>query len=168
MMSTVDSILLLAGSLMVENVYIKFMGRDIPRGSGRGLRIARQTTLVIGVLALLVAFNPPAAILWIVTMSFSLMASAFTFPFLLGLWWPRTTKEGGIVGMIGGAIACVFWYVIGYMKYQTFDNWVGGIWPALVGPIVSLILVVLVSKWTSPPPQDVTEIFFFEEEPSVE
>ena len=36
---------------------------------------------------------------WIVTMAFSLMASAFTFPFLLGLWWSRLTKEGGIAGM---------------------------------------------------------------------
>jgi len=31
--------------------------------------------------------------------------------------------------MIGGAISCVFWYVIGYMKYQSFSNWMaGGLW----------------------------------------
>jgi Na+/proline symporter len=158
MMSTIDSILLLAGSLVVENIYIKFMGKDID--SRRGLKIARFVTLGIGVLALLVAIKPPTAILWIVTMSFSLMASAFTFPLLLGIWWPRATKEGGIAGMIGGALSCVIWYVLGYMKYQSFDNWIGGIWPAIFGAVISLGLVVAVSRVTPRAPQEVIEIFF--------
>lgn len=158
MMSTIDSILLLAGSLVVENIYIKSMGRKID--SRQGLKIARSVTLVIGILGLAVAIKPPAAILWIVTMSFSLMASAFTFPFLLGLWWPGATKEGGIAGMTGGAVSCVFWYVAGYMKYQTFDNWIGGIWPALFGAGVSLALVIVASKLSPPVPLEVKEIFF--------
>ncbi len=158
MMSTIDSILLLAGSLVVENIYIKFMGKDID--SRKGLKIARLVTLGIGLLALFVAIKPPAAILWIVTMSFSLMASAFTFPLLLGVWWPRTTKEGGVSGMIGGALSCIVWYVLGYMKYQSFDNWIAGIWPAIFGAMISLGLVVLVSKMTPRSPQKVMEIFF--------
>ena len=59
-----------------------------------GVRIARWTIVVIGVLAMLMATDPPASILFIVTMSFSLMASAFTFPLLLGMWWPRATRAG--------------------------------------------------------------------------
>lgn len=158
MMSTIDSILLLAGSLVVENIYIKFMRKEA--NHQQGLRIARYVTLVIGVLALLVAIKPPAAILWIVTMAFSLMASAFTFPFLLGLWWPGATKEGGITAMIAGAMSCVFWYGLGYMKYHSFDNWIGGIWPAIFGSAVSLILIIVVSKVTPPTPPEVKELFF--------
>ncbi|MFQ5737800.1 MAG: sodium/proline symporter [Acidobacteriota bacterium] len=157
-MSTIDSILLLAGSLVVENVYVKFLGQEIDER--RGVVLARRVTLLIGVLGLVVAIHPPAAILWIVTIAFSLMASAFTFPFLLGLWWPRTTREGGIAGMVGGALACVFWYLVSYLEYHSFHNWIGGIWPAIFGPFVSLILVVLVSRLTKPPPPPVMEIFF--------
>jgi SSS family transporter len=158
MMSTIDSTLLLAGSLIVENVYIPYVNSDVD--SEKGLKIARVATLVIGALGLLVAIKPPAAILWIVTMSFSLMASAFTFPFLLGVWWPRATKEGAIVGMIAGALSCVFWYVISYVEYHTLDNWIGGIWPAIFGSAVCLVLFVGVSMATAPPPADVHEIFF--------
>jgi Na+/proline symporter len=158
MMSTIDSTLLLAGSLIVENVYIPYVDSDVD--SEKGLKIARFATLVIGVLGLLVAIKPPAAILWIVTMSFSLMASAFTFPFLLGVWWPRATKEGAIVGMIAGALSCIFWYVISYIEYHTLDNWIGGIWPAIFGSFVCLVLFVVVSKLTDPPPDEVYEIFF--------
>ena len=161
-MSTIDSILLLAGSLVVENIYVRFVNPSID--VKKGLRIARLVTLAIGVLALLVALKPPAAILWIVTMSFSLMASAFTFPFLLGVWWPRATKEGGIAGMISGALSCVFWYVLGYMKYHTLDNWIGGVWPAIFGSFVCLVLLIMVSKMTSPPPKEVQDIFFMENE----
>jgi cation/acetate symporter len=157
-MSTLSSILLLSGSLMVENVYVKFLGRNVD--DRQGLRIARRATFVIGAAALLVAIRPPAAIFWIVTVAFSLMASAFTFPFLLGLWWPRATKEGGIAGMLGGAAACVLWYLAGYLRYGTLEDWIGGIWPALLGPLVSLLLVVAVSLLTAPPPSDVAKTFF--------
>ena len=162
-MSSIDSILLLASSLVVENVYVPLSGLQLDMK--QGLRLARRVTLAIGVAALLVAIKPPAAILWIVTMSFSLMASAFTFPFLLGLWWPRATKEGGIAGMIGGATACVFWYLLSYSRLGTLDNWIGGIWPALVGPAVSLLLVIAISKLTSPPPPEVHAVFFAPDEP---
>ena len=61
MMSTIDSILLLAGSLVVENVYIKFMKREVD--SGKGLKIARYVTLILGVLSLLVATVPPVLLM---------------------------------------------------------------------------------------------------------
>ncbi len=157
-MSTLSGILLVAGSLSVENVYARLSGRTID--AREGLRIARGATFTIGAIALAVAFRPPAAIFWIVTTSFSLMASAFTFPFLLGLWWPRATREGALAGMIGGAIACVLWYVLGFLRYGSLENWLGGIWPALFGPAVSLVLMVAVSKLTSPPPEEVTKTFF--------
>jgi Na+/proline symporter len=158
MMSTIDSILLLAGSLVVENIYVRYMKRDVDRR--KGLRIARLVTLVTGILALLVALKPPAAILWIVTMSFSLMASAFTFPFLLGVWWPRATKQAGIAGMIGGAVSCIVWYILGYLKHQSLDNWIWGIWPAVFGAAVSLVVFLLVSRLTPPPPPAIKKIFF--------
>ncbi|HSF17491.1 MAG TPA: sodium/proline symporter [Vicinamibacteria bacterium] len=157
-MSTIDSILLISGSLVVENIYGKY-GRRTLDTSG-GLRISRWVTFIIGALALLVAIRPPAAIFWIVTMSFSFMTSAFTFPFLLGIWWPRATREGGIAGMVGGPIACVGWYLAGFVAHGSLDNWIGGIWPALFGPFVSLLLVVAVSKMTPPPPPEVTKLFF--------
>ena len=92
-MSTIDSVLLLASSLVVENLYVPLSRREVSQE--RGVRLARWTTLGIGALALTVAVDPPATILFIVTMSFSLLASAFTFPLLLGMWWPRATRAGG-------------------------------------------------------------------------
>ena len=154
--------LLLASSLVVENLYVPMARREVSQR--QGVRLARWTTLGIGVLALVVAVDPPATILFIVTMSFSLMASAFTFPLLLGMWWPRATRAGGMAGMVGGAVVCVLWYVLGYVEHGTFDNWIAGLWPALVGPAVSLVLLVGVSLRTRRPPREVVEVFFGEGE----
>lgn len=159
-MSTIDSILLLASSLVVENLVVPLRGRDV--STRDGLRLARWVTFAIGGAALLVAIDPPTTILWIVTMAFSLMTSAFTFPFLLGVWWRGATREGGIAGMVAGVLACLVWYILGYMQHGTFDNWIGGVWPALVGPAVSLVCLVAVSKVTPPTPDDVLETFFAE------
>ncbi len=159
-MSTIDSVLLLASSLVVENVYARVVGAEAARR--RGLRTARWTTVAIGGLALIVAVDPPATILFIVTMSFSLLASAFTFPLLLGMWWRGATRQGAAAGMIGGAAVCVLWYALGYLRHGAFDNWIAGLWPALVGPAASLALLVAVSRVTRPPADEVVELFFGE------
>ena len=66
--------------------------------------------------------------------------------------------------MLGGAVTCVVWYGLGYMEHGSFDNWIAGLWPALVGPAVSLVLLVGVSLVTRPPPREVVEVFFGEGE----
>ncbi len=157
-MSTIDSVLLLAGSLVVENLWLP--SRDRETDEVTAVRVARGSTLTIGALALLMAIEPPAAIFWIVTMAFTLMASGFTFPLLLGLWWPRATRQGALAGMLGGVAAGVLWYLAGYLAYGTLDSFIGGVWPALVGPVVSLLLMVVVSWLTPAPPDDVVDLFF--------
>ena len=157
-MSTIDSVLLLAGSLVVENLWLPRRGGVTDEAAA--LRIARWSTLSIGALALLVAIDPPAAIFWIVTMAFTLMASAFTFPLLLGLWWPRATRQGALAGMLGGVAAGMLWYLAGYLTHGTLDSFIAGIWPALVGPFVSLVLMVTVSWLTPGPPDEVVDLFF--------
>jgi hypothetical protein len=62
--------------------------------------------------------------------------------------------------MIGGSVVCVLWYLAGYAVYGSFSNWIGGLWPALIGPMASLGLVVAVSRLMPPPPEDVAALFF--------
>lgn len=157
-MSTIDSILLLAGSLVVENLWLP--GREEKIEERTAVRVGRGATFALGTLALIMAIDPPAAIFWIVTMAFTLMASGFTFPLLLGLWWPRATREGALAGMLGGVAAGVLWYLTGYLVHGSLESFVWGVWPALVGPMVSLALMVIVSWMTPAPPDEVVDLFF--------
>jgi hypothetical protein len=50
--------------------------------------------------------------------------------------------------------------VAGYAVHGNYQTFIWGIWPALLGPMVSLLLTVLVSRATPPPPDEVVELFF--------
>lgn len=158
MMSTVDSVLLMVSSLFVNNIYVKVLHKK--DNTKETLTAGRVIVVAIGVLGLLVAINPPDAILWIITTGFSLMASAFTFPLLLGLWWPKTTKAAGLAGILTGAAACLLWYVIGFVQFHSLSSWIGGIWPALFGSVISLVVTVLVSLFTEPIDRETAEVFY--------
>lgn len=158
MMSTVDSVLLMVSSIFVENIYRKLITKDID--SKKSLLLGRVITIVVGVLGLLIAIDPPDAVLWIITMGFSVMAAAFTFPLLLGLWSQKITTAGGMAGIVGGTVMALVWYVLGYIRYHSLSAWIGGIWPALIGSAVSLVLTIVVSQFTKPISKETEEIFF--------
>ncbi|MBQ7113252.1 MAG: sodium/proline symporter [Clostridia bacterium] len=161
MMSTVDSVLLMTSSLVVNDIAVKRFGKDPTAKST--LNIGRITIAVIAVLGFLIAMDPPDAILWILTTGFSVMAATFTFPLLLGLWWPGATKAGGMAGMISGTVMSIVWYVLGYVLYGSLSQWIGGIWPAVIGAIVSLIVCIVVSKATPKDDEKTLELFFNED-----
>jgi SSS family transporter len=160
MMSSVDSVLLLCGSAAARDIYQKLINPNIDEKTQ--LKTARIVTLVIGVIAAVLALNPPASILWLVTFTFSLLASSYTFPLIASFWWPRATKAGGIASMISGAIACIIWYRLGWVYYESWSMWPLGLWPAIVGGFVSLVFLVVVSLMTEKASEEVLDTFYVE------
>ncbi|MCD6445969.1 sodium/proline symporter [Candidatus Bathyarchaeota archaeon] len=158
MMSTIDSALLLAGSTIARDFYQNIINPEADEK--RQLMIARFVTLVIGVISMLIALNPPTQILWLVTMTFSLFAGAFTAVMIATFWWPRATREGAIVSIIAGYLTTIMWYVIGLKTYNSWSMWPGGLWPPFVAVPVAAVVLYVVSKLTKAPPEDVLETFY--------
>jgi len=158
MMSTVDSVVLMCSSLFVVNILGK--GFNIKEDSRTALVWSRAIVLIVGVAGFLMAINPPDSIFWIITTGLSIQAAAFTFPLLAGLWWPRCSDLGGTVGMVGGALVAVWWYVMSFRQFGNLNTFVGGWWPAIVGSLVSLFLVIVVSLLTPPSSDETLEAFY--------
>ena len=157
-MSTVDSILLLVSSAATRDIYpVLAKGKTSPK---KQLLLARIVTVVVGGVGLYVALNPLDMVQWMVALSFQLMAATLFIPIVLMCWWPRFNKAGALAGMLGGAATAVVWFAVGWVQYGSFSNWPGGIWPALLGIIVSGILAVVVTKTTKEPPKEVVEAFY--------
>ena len=144
MMSTIDSVLLMASSLFVNNIWIKMLKHR--ENDKQTIRIGQILVVVLGVLGMLVAIDPPDAILWIITSGFSVMAGAFTFPLLLGVWRKDLTPAAGFWSVASGAAATIIWYVLGYIQYGNLNDFIGGIWPAIVGSVVSLVVLLVVTN----------------------
>ena len=142
-MSTVDSLLILASSAVVRDVIQKTF--DPPWSQAAFSRWGKLTTVVIGAGAVAFALPEVRAIFWFVLFAWSGLASAFTPVVLCALFWRRTTRAGAISGMIAGFAGAVGWVL--FFKAQFYD-----LYEMIPGFALGFAAIVGVSLVTSPPP----------------
>lgn len=141
-MSTVDSLLILASSAVVRDVVQQIYS---PGLSERRLSwYGKLTTVVLGAGALALALGEVRVIFWFVLFAWSGLACAFTPVVLCSLFWKGTTRAGAIWGMIGGFVTTIVWVV--FFKAGFYD-----LYEMIPGTLVGLALTVGVSLLTEPP-----------------
>jgi Na+/proline symporter len=151
MMSTVDSLLIVAGSALSVDIYQNLIDPDV--SPGRRLWVGRLGILVVGsvpVLLLLGGVGKGELVQFIVLLFTALMAAAFVMPVVGGVVWKRATKEGAGAAMVGGVAATFLWEAFGTQAVE----------PVLSGFLASATLFVLVSLATPPPPSRALEPYF--------
>lgn len=140
-MSTVDSLLILASSVVVRDVVQKAMGSD---ASERRLSLmGKAVTLVIGIVAFWVALAEVRVIFYFVLFAWSGIASAFTPVVLCSLFWKRTTTAGAVAGMLGGFLVTVVWTVA--FKERFYD-----LYEMIPGFVAGFACCIVVSLLTEP------------------
>lgn len=148
-MSTVDSLLILASSAVVRDVVQKAMRSD---ASERTLSLlGKGVTVVIGGVGLVVALLEVRVIFDFVLFAWSGIACAFTPIVLCSLFWKRTTREGAIAGMIGGFGVTVLWVRV--FKAGFYD-----LYEMIPGFFAGLLCCVIVSLLTKPDDEAVAEL----------
>jgi len=138
-MSTVDSLLLLASSAVVRDTVQKILGSE--KSDHRLAIYGKLATIVIGVLAIALAFQVEALIFWFVLFAWSGLGAAFGPVVLCTLYYKGTTGAGVAAGMLGGFLTSVVWVLV--FKEQTHD-----LYEALPGFLVGILLTLVVSKMT--------------------
>lgn len=121
------------------------------------------TAFAIGVAGLF-GIYPPAFVAQVVAFAFGLAASTLFPVLLLGIFSKRLNKEGAISGMLVGLVFTSS-YII-YFKFMapelnTPDNWFLSISPegiGFVGMILNVVVALIVSSLTAPPPKEVGEM----------
>ena len=109
-MSTADSLLILASSAAVRDVYQKIFR---PEARQRALSmLGKFVTVVLGLTGLVLALTAERAIFWFVLFAWSGLASAFAPVVLCSLFWAGTTRVGAITGMIAGFLVTMLWVVL--------------------------------------------------------
>ena len=104
----------------------------------------KATTVVVGIVALVLALGEVRVIFWFVLFAWSGLACAFTPAVLCSLYWKRTTRAGAVAGMIGGFVTAIVW-VLAFKPY-TYD-----LYELIPGFIVGFLLTIGVSLVTTPP-----------------
>ena len=123
-MSTADSVLLLASSAVVRDVVQPVFRPDLDQ---RRLALyGKLTTVVIGLVGLGFALTETRLIFWFVLFAWSGLASAFTPVVVCSLFWSGTTRAGAIAGMVSGFLAAVIWVLVFKSSfYELYEMWPG-------------------------------------------
>src|SRR5699024_4491782 len=69
----------------------------------------RIATLVIALIAAIIAMNPENSVLELVSYAWAGFGAAFGPIILLSLFWRRITRNGALAGIIIGAITVIVW-----------------------------------------------------------
>lgn len=134
----------------------------MPNISEKGELLAARIAIGIAVtIAGIAGYNPPGFVAQVVAFAFGLAAASFFPAIVLGIFYKRMNREGAISGMIVGIVFTAA-YII-YFKFIDTDasGWWFGISPegiGTLGMILNLIVSLIVSSMTPPPPQEVQEI----------
>ena len=156
-MSTVDSLLLVAGSALSHDLL------DVLRpGAGPRARmlVARCGIVIVGIAPLVLILSGVGEgelVQYIVLLFTAIMASAFFVPVVLGVTWRGLTREGAFAAMVGG-VASVFIWQSGVLPWPGWGPEL--IHPAAPGVAVALIVGVAVSRLTPPPPESALAPYF--------
>jgi len=154
-MSTVDSQFVMVSGAIARDLYQKLINPTAPER--KVLWLSRIVVLILGVIAVAVGLNPPAAIFTIVMFAWGGLG-VFTIPIVLGLYWKRTTREAAIAGIIAGNLTLLALY-FGPPEIKALG---GGFHPLIPAWIVTLITMIIVSYLSPRPPKEIMDKYFAE------
>lgn len=142
MMSTADTVLLIAGSTFSRDIVRSFR----PSLSDRAeLRITRGFILLIGIFGMAFALVM-SGLFDLMLLAFAIFVSGGFVPIMAALFWSRATRQGAIASSTGAFVVVVALY--GLKEARLLPP---GIEPIIVAMVVSLVLMVAVSRATYRP-----------------
>lgn len=142
-MSTVSSQLLVASSSLTEDIYHTLVKRDATQREL--VNIGRLSVLAVGVVAAVIARDPEAQVLSLVSNAWAGFGAAFGPLIVLALTWRRMTGLGAVAGLVVGAVTVILWISLGLNKSLLGGE---GIYEIVPGFIASWVAIILVSKAT--------------------
>ncbi|XNZ00806.1 sodium/proline symporter PutP [Micrococcus luteus] len=139
-MSTISSQLIVCSSALVEDLY-KVVGKH--PSANAGLWLGRIGVLIVAVIAGVLALNPEASVLELVSFAWAGFGAAFGPVILLALYWEKFTSWGAMAAVVSGAAVAWFWSKASADTWEWF-----GLYEIVPGFLVALIIGVVVSLFT--------------------
>ncbi|MDI6638093.1 MAG: sodium:solute symporter family protein [Bacillota bacterium] len=140
-MSTADSLLCAGTSHVIKDLYVSTFNPKVDMDQRKVLYWSMISTVVLGILALLIALSVPGiidALIW----AYSMYIAGVFFPLVGGVVWQRATREGAVAGMVVGALVAL----AATLKLISF----GSVPLEIFGALASLVAFVVVSLLTKP------------------
>lgn len=139
-MSTVDSLLLLASSAVVRDTMQKIIGSTKSDKALAGY--GKVVTILIGIIGIAFALEEVKFIFWFILFAWSGLGAAFGPVIICMLYYKKTTLPGVAAGMLGGFLTSVIWVLM--FKADSYD-----LYEMIPGFFVGITLTILISRMTN-------------------
>lgn len=138
-MSSISGMLLaIASSVSYDMVHT--LAPNTPDKTVR--KLTTGAIVVFGILSMILALNPPELLTILYASAMGMLASSIAPAVLLGLWWKRTTRQGALAGIAGGAITFMYLFIWGNMPSVS---------QVVIALPLSIVLTIVVSLLTPAP-----------------
>lgn len=138
-MSTVDSLLLLASSAVVRDTMDKIF--NSAKSDESLATIGKLVTVVIGALGITFAVGEVRFLFWFILFAWSGLGAAFGPVIICMLYYRKTTLQGAAAGMVFGFATTIVWIM--QFKASAYD-----LYELIPGFLVGLSVTLLVSRLT--------------------
>jgi len=155
-LSTADGLLLTIGSALAHDLF--FQKESTQASAVRRVMLSKFALLLMALAAAYVAAQRPADILYLVSASFSLAGAAFVPAMVMGIFWPRTTRQGAVSGMVTGLGLTIYYMMVNTASVRAALGLTGsGLWfgiepvsAGVFGVIAGAGVTLLISLVTRP------------------
>ncbi len=149
-MSTADSQLLASSSAFASDIYKAQFKKDAT--DKEMLLVGRIVVCVVSAVALGIALMPgTGGIMGLVSNAWSIFGSSFGPAILLSLYYRKYNYKGAVAGIITGFVVSILWLI--------FLSGVTGLYEIIPGFIASLVVSIVVSKYTKEPSKEIVDLF---------
>jgi sodium/proline symporter len=147
-MSTIDSLLILASSAITRDFYQKIFRPDIKDESLT--KISRISTIIMAFTALIIAMimnyvSPDRQIFWVILFGWSGIAATFCPVIILSLFWKGYSEKGAIASMIAGFLSVILFNFV-FKEMPSVGAYFVAVDVLFPSFIVAMLVGFLVSK----------------------
>ena len=147
-MSTIDSLLILASSAITRDFYQKIFKPHLK--DSELTKISRISTIIMAFTALIIAMimnyvSPDRQIFWVIIFGWSGIAATFCPVIILTLFWKGYSEVGAIASMISGFVSVILFNFV-FKELPTFGEYFVALDVLAPSFVVAMIVGFFVSK----------------------
>ena len=145
-MSTVDSLLVVASSAVTRDFYQQILHPEIDEKKLMGL--SKKVTLILAILSLGVALavsvlSPTRTVFWFVIFGWSGIAATFCPVIILSIFWKNYTEKGAIATMVTGFL-CIPFFKFVVPNISTLEPYINKL-----DVMLPSVLLAMLSGWAT-------------------
>lgn len=150
-MSTSDSLLMQAGTILSRDIYQRFI--DKKADHRRMVLVSRLLILLVGIVGVVVAAVEPPTVFDLVIFGFGVLGDSFIVPYIASVYSKKANRVGAICSMVFGAVTHIVWTQAGLESVTAIHPFIGG----LIFSILGMLIGNLFGKRPSQKIQDAVE-----------